>query len=316
MVITLFFISIIGFVLIELPPGDYLTMELERLRTYRGILSEQQIQLLEARYGVGQPLYVKYWKWVSGAIHGDFGQSFQFKKPVTELIGKRLGFSFLLAGLALLFTWLVSIPLGVFAATHKNTLPDYLIAFFQFIGIAIPDFIMAILLMIFAARYFNQDIGGLFSQKYIDAPWSWEKLLDMMKHLWIPVIVVSASSTAWLTRIMRSNLLDVLNKQYIQTARAKGLAESVVIWKHAVRNSLHVLVMMLGGVLPALISGEVIAAMVLALPTVGPLYFDALVQMDMYLAVTVLMFQAIALLVGNLIADLLLAWVDPRVRLE
>jgi peptide/nickel transport system permease protein len=259
---------------------------------------------------------VKYWKWISGAVRGDFGDSFQFKKPVTELISKRLGYSFLLAGLALLFTWLVSIPIGVFAATHKNTLPDYLIAFFQFIGIAIPDFIMAILLMVFAARFFNQDIGGLFSQKYIDAPWSWDKLVDMMKHLWIPVLVVSASSTAWLTRVMRSNLLDVLNMQYIQTARAKGLAEVLVIWKHAVRNSLHALVMMLGGVLPALISGEVIAAMVLALPTIGPLYFDALVQMDMYLAVTVLMFQAIALLIGNLIADLLLAWVDPRVRLE
>jgi peptide/nickel transport system permease protein len=316
MVITLFFISIIGFFLIELPPGDYLTMEIERLRTYRGVLSDRQIEMLKERYGVDQPMYVKYWKWVSGIARGDFGDSFQFKKPVTELIAKRLKYSFLLAGLALIFTWLVSIPVGVFAATKKNTWPDYLIAAFQFMGIAIPDFILAILLMVFAARYFNQDIGGLFSQQYIDAPWSWPKLLDLMKHLWIPVIVVSASSTAWLTRIMRSNLLDVLNMQYIQTARAKGLKERVVIWKHAVRNSLHVLVMMLGGVLPALISGEVIAAMVLALPTIGPLYFDALVQMDMYLAISVLMFQAVALLIGNLIADLLLAWVDPRVRLE
>jgi peptide/nickel transport system permease protein len=316
MVFTLFLVSIIGFILIELPPGDYLDMELNRLRASGVAVDNKMLRQLEERYGVNDPLPLKYWKWISNVVRGDFGDSFQFKKPVAELIWGRLGFSFLLSGTSLLFAWVVSIPVGVYSATHRYTLPDYVIAVVQFIGIAIPDFILAILMMVFAARFLDYDVGGLFSQQYIDAPWSWAKFVNLLSHLWIPVLVVSASSTAWLTRVMRANLLDVLNMQYIQTARAKGLMEVVVIWKHAVRTSLHALVMTLGGTLPALISGEVIAAMVLSLPTVGPLYFDALVQMDMYLAIAVLMMLAAALTVGNLIADLLLAWVDPRVRLE
>jgi peptide/nickel transport system permease protein len=242
--------------------------------------------------------------------------SFQFKRPVAELVWGRLGYSFMLSGFALLFAWGVSIPIGVFSATHRYSLPDYVISLIQFVGIAIPDFVMALLMMMFAVRYLGYDVGGLFSQQYVDAPWSWGKFVNLLSHIWIPILVVSAASTAWLTRVMRANLLDVLNQQFIQTARAKGLKENVVIWKHAVRMSLHALVMTLGGTLPALISGEALAATVLGLPTIGPMYFDALVQMDMYLAVAVLMLLAVALTVGNLLADLLLAWVDPRVRLE
>ena len=186
----------------------------------------------------------------------------------------------------------------------------------QFIGIAVPDFLLALLLLVFASNTLHMDVGGLFSTQYANAPWSGGKIGDLARHIWIPVIVIGASSTAWLTRVMRANLLDVLNQQYVQTARAKGLRENIVIWKHAVRNALHPLIMALGGSLPGLISGETIVSIVLNLPTTGPLYFSSLVNKDMYLAITFLVFLAIMLIVGYLLADLLLAWVDPRVRLE
>ena len=316
MVITLFFASIIGFFLIELPPGSYLDSEISRLRNLGGNLNQDQIHSLEVRYGVGEPVYTKYWKWISGVVVGDFGQSFEFNVPVSQLIFGRLALSVGLSMFALIFGWLVSIPLGVYSATHRYTIPDYIITVLQFIGIAVPEFLLALVMMVFASQVLGLDVGGLFSQQYVSAPWSGDKFVDLMKHLWIPVVVVAAGSTAWLTRVMRANLLDVLNMQYVQTARAKGLQEGVVIWKHAVRNAIHPLVMALGGVLPALISGEVIVSIVMNLPTAGPLFVNALIKQDMYLAITMLMFLAFLLILGNLLADLLLAWVDPRVRLE
>src|SRR5262245_5338223 len=316
MVVTLFFASIIGFFLIELPPGSYLESEINRLRALGGNLNQDQIHMLEVRYGVNDPVYIKYWKWISGVVVGDFGESFEFKVPVSQLIWGRLALSIGLSLFALLFGWLVSIPLGVYSATHRYTIPDYLITVLQFIGIAVPEFLLALVLMVIASQVFGLDVGGLFSQEYATAPWSWDKFVDLVKHLWIPIIVVAAGSTAWLTRVMRANLLDVLNMQYVQTARAKGLQEGVAIWQNAVRNAIHPLVMALGGVLPALISGEVIVSIVMNLPTSGPLFVNALIKQDMYLAITMLMFLAILLVIGNLLADLLLAWVDPRVRLE
>src|SRR4051812_15810230 len=316
MVITLFFASIIGFLLIELPPGSYLDSEIQRLRNLGGNLNQDQIHNLEERYGVNDPLYIKYWKWASGAVKGDFGQSFEFNVPVGQLIGGRLALSITLSLFALIFGWSISIPIGVYSATHRYTIPDYIITVIQFIGIAVPEFLLALVLMVLASQVGGMDVGGMFSQQYATAPWSVGKAIDLAKHMWIPIIVISAGSTAWLTRVMRANLLDVLNMQYVQTARAKGLPEGRVIWKHAVRNALHPLVMALGGVLPALISSEVIVSIVLNLPTTGPLYINALIKQDFYLAITLLMFLAILLMVGNLLADLLLVWVDPRVRLE
>ncbi len=316
MIVTLFFASIIGFALIELPPGSFLDSELQRLRQLGGNMSNDQIKSLEARYGVNDPVYVKYFKWVTGVVRGDFGESFEYKKPVSDLIWGRLAFSTALATGSLLFAWLVSIPLGVYAATHRYSIPDYLITVLQFIGVAVPQFLLALVLMVFASNVLGQEVGGLVSQRFVNAPMSWGKFVDFLSHLWIPIIVISAGSTAWLTRVMRANLLDVLNMQYVQTARAKGLKEGVVIWKHAVRNAVHPLVMAIGGVLPALISGEVIASIVLNLPTTGPLLVNALIKQDMYLAITMVMFLSVMLIVGNLLADLLLAWVDPRVRLE
>jgi peptide/nickel transport system permease protein len=316
MVVTLFFISIISFILIELPPGSYLDTELQRLRQLGGNMSQDQIDALIKRYGFNDPPHIKYWKWISGVVRGNFGESFEWKQPVSQLIWGRLGFSLLLSFCSILFSWVVSIPLGVYSATHRYTIPDYLITILQFAGVAIPQFLIALMLMVFASRMLGQDVGGLFSRQYIDAPWSFDKFVDLLKHLWLPIVVLSLSSTAFLTRVMRANLLDVLNMQYVQTARAKGLKENNVVWKHAVRNALHPLIMAAGGILPALISGEVIVSIVLNLPTTGPLFINALIKQDMYLAVTFLMMLSIMLVIGNLLADLALAWVDPRIRLE
>jgi len=311
MVITLFFISIISFILIELPPGSALDAEIQRLQAVGGNVNQSQRDALKVKYGVDDPITEKYWKWISNAVQGDFGESFQYNRPVRDLIWGRLGFSILLAGSSIIFAWLVAIPIGVYSATHRYTIPDYVITILQFIGVAIPEFLLALVLMVTF-----DSVGGLFSRDMETAPWSFAKFVDLLEHLWLPVLVVSAGSTAWLTRVMRANLLDVLNQQYVQTARAKGLKESKVIWKHAVRNALHPLIMTIGGVLPALIGGDVVASIVLNLPTAGPVFINALRNQDMYLAITFLMFFSLLLVIGNLIADLLLAWVDPRIRLE
>lgn len=316
MLVTLFFVSIISFVLINLPPGSALNVHIQQLRQQGGDVSEAQINALEKRYGLNDPIYVQYWKWVSGAVHGDFGESFVYNAPVGTLIWSRLGFSFLLSIFGFLYAWVVSIPAGVYSATHRYTVPDYLITILQFIGIAVPDFLLALILLVFTANVLNWDVTGLFSTQYVNAPWSWAKFIDFLKHFWIPVLIIAMSSTAWLTRVMRANLLDVLNQQYVQTARAKGVRERMVIWKHAVRNALHPLIMAFGTSFPALISSEAIIAIVLNLPTAGPLFISSLVNKDMYLAITFLMMLSVLLVVGNLVADLLLAWADPRVRYE
>ncbi len=316
MVVTLFFISIIGFALIQLPPGSALSVKINQIRQYGGDMSDDQIKSLEARYGLNDPIPVRYVRWVTGAVRGDFGQSFAYEVPVNQLIWARLGYSIMLSSFALLFAWGVSIPLGVYSATHRYTLPDYVITIGQFVGVSVPNFLLALLLMVFASTVLHLDVGGLFSVQYQDAPWSWAKLSDMLAHIWLPILVIAAGSTAWQTRVMRANLLDVLNQQYVQTARAKGLIEGRVIWKHAVRNAIHPLIMAMGSTLPALISGEVIISIVLNLPTTGPLYVNALLNKDMYLAITFLTMLSVLLVVGNLLADLALAWVDPRIRLE
>lgn len=314
MIVTLFLISVITFVLIEAAPGSALSVELSRLASVGGRVSTEQIAALEEQYGVHDPLHVKYAKWAGGFIQGDFGQSFSFRAPVTDLIWDRLGLTLLLTTSSLLVAWLIAIPIGVYSATHRYSIPDYIITLIQFIGVAIPEFLLALLVLVFASRVLGIEVGGLFSVQYRNADWSFGKFVDLLAHLWIPVVVIAAGSTAWLTRVMRANLLDVLNQQYVQTARAKGVHETKVIWKHAVRNAVHPLIMALGTALPTLISGEAIVSIVLNLPTVGPMFIEALVNQDMYLAATLLMFLSLLLLVGNLLADILLAWVDPRVR--
>jgi peptide/nickel transport system permease protein len=317
MLITMFLASMIGMLLIELPPGSIIDIKIDRIRAQGGTVSQSQIESLKQQYGVDDPIHIKYWKWLSRSVQGDFGTSFETDTPVSRVIAQRLPITLGLTFGTALFAWLISIPLGVYVAVNRYTIPDYIITLGQFLGIAIPNFALALVLMVFAAFVLKQDVGiGFFSPRYIEAPWSFDKFLNLLSNLWIPVVVLGAGATAGLTRVMRANLLDVLNAQYIQTARSKGLRESMVIWKHAVRNAVHPLVMSVGYILPALVAGDAIAAVILNLPTLGALYLRALQATDMYVGITILMMQCIMLLLGNLVADLLLAWVDPRVRLE
>lgn len=316
MAVTMVFVCVLGFVIIELPPGSYLEFEIERLRQAGGNVYQDQIEALEKTYGVNDPIPLKFWKWISGFARGDFGFSFEYMRPVSEIIGARLAYTMLISALTLLFSWSVAIVVGVYSATHRYTFPDYAITVLQFVGLAVPGFLLALVLMVFAQQTLGMEVGGLFSDQYREAPWGLPKFLDFLKHLWIPIVVIGLNGTAWVSRVMRGNLLDVLGMQYVQTARSKGLAERKVIWKHAVRNALHPLVMVLGTSLPAIVSGEVIVATVLNLPTSGPIYFRALIQQDMYLAGTFLVFLALILLIGNLLADILLAWLDPRIQYE
>ncbi|WP_448541556.1 ABC transporter permease [Roseiflexus sp.] len=317
MIITMILASFIGFFLIELPPGSIVDIKIDQLRAQGGNVPQDQIEALKRRYGVDDPLHIKYWKWISRTLQGDFGTSFETDTPVAGIIAQRLPITFALTFGTALFAWLISIPLGVYLATNRGSIPDYIITFVQFLGIAIPNFALALILMVFAALVLRQDVGlGFFSPQYVNAPWSFAKFLNLLSNLWIPVVVLGASATAGLTRVMRANLLDVLNAQYIQTARSKGLQEHAVVWKHAVRNAVHPLVMSIGYLLPSIVVGDALAGVILNLPTLGALYLRALQATDMYLGITILMMQCIMLLLGNLIADLLLAWVDPRVRLE
>jgi len=316
MSVLIVIVSFVGFFIIQLPPGSILDVQLTKIRERGGDISREQVAALRTRYGIDDPFTVRYWKWISRSFQGDFGTSYETDQSVGDRIWSRLGFSVGLSTFALLFTWLVSIPIGVYSATHRYTVPDYIITAIQFIGLAIPGFLLALVLLIIATNLNAIEIGKLYSDQFVDAPWSIAKLIDLASHVYIAVIVLAVGATAGLTRVMRANLLDVLNMQYIQTARAKGLEEAVVIWKHAVRNAIQPLVMALGSLLPALIVGETLVATVLSLPTIGPMYLSALRQQDMYLAGTILVILSFLLLVGNLLGDLLLAWVDPRVRYE
>lgn len=316
MVTTLVFISMIGFFIINLPPGSYIDVYQAQRQNQGTHTAEAELEALKERYGLDQPLYIQYWRWVSGFVQGDFGESFQYNQEVKDLIWARLGYTALIAAFTLAFTWIVAIPIGIYAATHQYKVGDNAATFVGMAGLSIPDFMLALVLMVLAQNWFGFSVGGLFSREYIDAPWSIAKFIDLLKHLWVPVFVVGTSGTAGLMRIMRGNLLDILNMQYVQAARARGLREPTVILKHAVRNAIHPLIMLLGLSLPSIISGSLVVSIVLGLNTTGPLYFNALRQQDMYLAGTILMFLAGMLVLGNFLADILLALVDPRIRYE
>ena len=316
MLTTLVFISMIGFFIINLPPGSYIDVFQAQRQNQGPNTAEAELEALKRRYGLDQPIYIQYLKWISGFVRGDFGESFQYNQEVKDLIWARLGYTALIAIFSLAFTWLVAIPIGIYAATHQYKLGDNAATLVGMAGLSIPDFMLALVLMVLAQQWFGFSVGGLFSREYIDAPWSFAKVIDLLKHLWVPVLVVGTSGTAGLMRIMRGNLLDILNMQYVQAARARGLREPTVIIKHAVRNAIHPLIMLLGLSLPSIISGSLVVSIVLGLNTTGPLYFNALRQQDMYLAGTILMFLAGMLVLGNFLADILLALVDPRIRYE
>ncbi len=315
MIPTVFGISIVTFVIIQLPPGDFLTTLIAGLASQGEDVNREAIEALSERYGLGQPLYVQYWKWMSGVLfHGDFGQSFEYNRPVADLIWDRLGFSVALALATLLLSWLIAFPIGFYSATHQYTVGDYIATFLGFLGLAIPEFMLALVLLFVSFKYFGQSVGGLFSPQYVDAPWSLAKIGDLLGHLWIPVVIVSVAGTAGLIRITRANLLDELNKPYVVTARAKGLSEPRLLTKYPIRVALIPFVSTVGWELPAIISGEAIIAIVLNLPTTGPLLLRALQSEDMYLAGSLIFLVSVLTVIGTLLSDILLAWIDPRIR--
>jgi len=317
MIPTVFVTSMVAFIIIQLPPGDYLTSYVANLSASGEQVEEHVIEALNERFGLDQPIYVQYLKWISNIItKGDFGQSFAWRTPVENLIWGRLGLTVLISVATLIFTWIIAFPVGIYSAVNKYSFGDYIATFFGFLGLAIPNFLLALVLMYIAFKYFNQSVGGLFSPEYVEAPWSFEKVLDLMSHLWIPMIILGTAGAASLIRIMRANLLDELGKPYVRTARAKGLPEWKVILKYPVRVALNPFVSTAGWLLPTLVSGSIIVATVLSLPTTGPMLLSALTTQDMYLAGAFILLLSILTMVGTLVSDILLAALDPRIRFD
>jgi len=317
MIPMLFLISIISFVAIQLPPGDYLTSYVATLRTQGDSIEQDAIDAMRERYGLGEPIHVQYIKWISGIIlRGDWGQSMEWQKPVKELIWERLGLTVILSLVALMVSWFVAIPVGVYSATHQYSIPDYIMSIISFIGVGVPGFLLALIFMYFAQTQLGLNVGGLFSQQYIDAPWSVDRVVDLAKHLWIPVVILAIEGTAGSIRTTRANLLDELNKPYVELARAKGLSEMQLIWKYPVRVALNPFFSTVGWSLASLISGATLLSVVLSLQTTGPMQLRALMSQDMYLAGSFLLLLSLLTIIGTLISDILLAVVDPRIRLE
>jgi peptide/nickel transport system permease protein len=317
MIPMLFLISIISFIAIQLPPGDFMTSYVAGLRTMGDNIEQESIDALRERYGLGQPIHVQYIKWISGILlRGDWGQSMEWQKPVKELIWERLGLTVILSLVALMVSWFVAIPVGVYSATHQYSIPDYIMSIISFIGVGVPGFLLALIFMYFAQTQLGLNVGGLFSQQYIDAPWSVDRVVDLAKHLWIPVVILAIEGTAGSIRTTRANLLDELNKPYVELARAKGLTEMQLIWKYPVRVALNPFFSTVGWSLASLISGATLLSVVLSLQTTGPMQLRALMSQDMYLAGSFLLLLSLLTIIGTLISDILLAVVDPRIRLE
>jgi len=317
MVPVLLAISIVAFVIIQLPPGDYLTTLVSQLQAQGDQVDQAQLAALSARYGLKDPVMVQYLKWITNILfHNDFGMSFAWNKPVSELLSERLPLTIVLAVTTLLFTWVVAFPIGVYSAVKQYSAGDYVATTLGFLGLAIPEFLIALVLMWIGLTYFGQSVGGLFSPDWQDQPWNLGKLIDLLSHLWVPVVVLGMAGTAGLIRVLRANLLDELHKPYVVAARARGMPERRLTIKYPLRVALNPFVSTVGWVLPGLVSGEVIVAQVLSLPTTGPMMLDALKSQDMYLAGSVILIVSVLTVIGTLISDILLAWLDPRVRLR
>lgn len=316
MIPTLILISVVSFIIIQLPPGDFLTSYIAQLSQTGETVDEATIAALKKRYGLDQPYYIQYFMWVKGMFQGDFGQSFEWNRPVSQLIWERLGLTVAVSTFTMLFSWALSFPIGMYSATHQYSAGDYLATFIGYIGLATPNFMIALILMWIAYSVFGASVGGLFSPQYVEAPWSWGKFLDLLNHLWIPAIVIGMGGTAGLIRTLRANLLDELHKPYVVTARAKGVPERRLLWRYPLRMAIIPWISTVGWSLPGIVSGETIVAVVLSLPTTGPLLLRALQSQDMYLAGSFIMFLSFLTVIGTLISDILLGWVDPRIRYE
>lgn len=315
LIITLFAVSIVAFAIIQLPPGDFLTSYLTNLAADGDTASLEVVERLRENYGLDQPIYVQYAKWMGNILtRGDFGQSFEWNRPVEQVVWSRMSMTLILSVATLMVTWVIALPIGIYSAARQYSPGDYLATLLGFIGVAVPDFLISLVLMYIAFKYFNQSVGGLFSPEFENAPWSWAKVLDLLSHLWIPVIIIGLSGTASLIRVMRANLLDELRKPYVIAARARGLPEWQVILKYPARVALNPFISTVGWVLPSLVSGSIIVAVVLSLPTAGPLLLRSLLSQDMYLAGAFILLLSVLTMLGTLISDILLAIVDPRIR--
>jgi peptide/nickel transport system permease protein len=315
MIPTLFLISVLVFVIIELPPGDYFESYVNELKALGEEADLAEVEELRAQYGFDQPAPIRYLHWVGGMLQGDFGYSFEYRLPVNEVVGDRLWLTVLLSVVTIIFTWAMAFPIGIYSATHQYSWGDYGLTFLGLLGIAVPNFMLALVMMYFANVWFGVSIGGLMDREFVGQDMSWEKFSSILSHIWIPVVIIGTAGTAGMVRRLRANLLDELQKQYVITARAKGLPPGKVLRKYPLRMALNFFISDIGSILPAIISGAEVTAIVLSLETTGPMLIKALQSQDMYLAGSFLMFLAFLTVVGVLVSDIALALLDPRIRL-
>ncbi|MBI2113568.1 MAG: ABC transporter permease [candidate division NC10 bacterium] len=315
-VLTMWAVSVLSFVIIQLPPGDYITTYIAQMSASGSFVSAQEAEALRQQYGLDKPLYVQYLRWMALILQGNFGMALEYSRPVAEVIGDRLWLTMVVSVAAIVFTWLVALPIGIYSAVRQYSLGDYIATFVGFIGLAVPSFMLALILMYLGFTLFNANIGGLFSEELAEAPWNLAKLWDLVKHLPLPALILGLAGTAQLIRIMRANLLDELGKPYVVTARARGLPETRVIVKYPVRVALNPFASTIGYLLPYVVSGSIIVSLVLSLPTVGPLLLKALIAQDMFLAGTIVLLLGVMTVIGTFLSDLLLLWIDPRIRFE
>lgn len=314
-IVTIWAASVIAFLVIQLPPGDYVTAYVAQLQSMGTIVSMEEAEALRIQYGLNQPIYVQYFKWMRLMLRGDFGMAMEYNLPVAQVIGDRMMMTVVVSVAAVIFIWTLSLPIGIYSAVRQYSILDYIFTFIGFIGVAVPNFMLALIVMYVSYKYFNAgSIGGLFSPDMALAPWGWEKLIDLLKHLPLPAVILGLAGMAEVVRILRANLLDELRKPYVITARAKGLAEHRVILKYPVRAALNPFASTIGYIFPFIVSGSIIVSLVLSLPTVGPLLFKALIAQDLFLASTILLLLAVLTVIGTLISDLILMWIDPRIR--
>ena len=315
-ILTIWAISVISFGIIQLPPGDYVTAYVAQLMSTGTQVTDEEAENLRQQYGLGSPFPVQYAKWMSQVVRGEFGISMGYNRPVGDVIGDRLWLTAALAFVSVIFTWILAIPIGIYSAVKQYSVGDYVFTFVGFIGLAVPNFLLALVLLYLGFVFFGANIGGLFSPEYADSPYNLAKIMDLLNHLWLPAIILAVAGTAQLIRVLRANLLDELRKPYVITARAKGLSEWRVVLKYPVRVALNPLISTVGYLLPLLVSGSIIISVVMSLPTVGPMLLVALLAQDMFLAGTIIMLIGVMTVIGTFISDMLLAWIDPRIRLE
>lgn len=312
--LTIWLISVLSFVIIQLPPGDFVDAYVAQLAASGSSVSAEEAEAMRRLYGLGQPFYVQYFKWISRVVVGDFGESMEWRRPVVEVIGDRIWLTLLLSVAALVLTWGLALPIGIYSAVRQYSWGDYAFTLLGFIGIAVPNFLLALIILYFSFTLLGANVGGLFSAEYALAPWSWGRVWDLLKHLPLPALILALGGTAQLIRIMRANLLDELRRPYVVTARAKGLTERRVVLKYPVRAALNPFASNIAYLFPYLVSGSIIVSIVLGLPTVGPLLVKSLVAQDMFLAGTIVLLLGVLTVIGTFISDLVLMWVDPRLR--